>query len=277
MAFIFSSYGFSYYLFHPLLLCLFLPPDIGVENFDGIIHWRTDRARQLCSLRILKNLNNPIQHLFHFHSTWRNCSLAGDQHVGLLRINYPSDSRLHGEVRWQQTTNQPEREQAGITACSFSPETCKYYRLVSALPVSGRLVDFYYKQIIVLTHNVWYFSLEFWVSIHSAEQRKNLEAQTGFKLTAINLETSCLNLPNQVSWDASLKCRILTYPTGFQGGSVVKNPPAMQEMWVWSLGREDFPGEGKGKLLHYSCLENPMDRRAWHVTAPGVAKELDMT
>ena len=26
---------------------------------------------------------------------------------------------------------------------------------------------------------------------------------------------------------------------GFWGGSVVKNPPAMQEMWVQSLGRED--------------------------------------
>ena len=26
---------------------------------------------------------------------------------------------------------------------------------------------------------------------------------------------------------------------GFPGGSVVKNPPAMQEMQVWSLGQED--------------------------------------
>ena len=26
---------------------------------------------------------------------------------------------------------------------------------------------------------------------------------------------------------------------GFPGGSVVKNPPAKQEMWVRSLGRED--------------------------------------
>ena len=27
---------------------------------------------------------------------------------------------------------------------------------------------------------------------------------------------------------------------GFPGGSVVKNPPAMQETWVQSLGREDL-------------------------------------
>ena len=31
---------------------------------------------------------------------------------------------------------------------------------------------------------------------------------------------------------------------GFPGGSVVKNPPAMQEMWVRSLGREDALEEG---------------------------------
>ena len=31
---------------------------------------------------------------------------------------------------------------------------------------------------------------------------------------------------------------MLSLPTrGFPGGSVGKNPPAMQEMWVWSLGR----------------------------------------
>ena len=24
-----------------------------------------------------------------------------------------------------------------------------------------------------------------------------------------------------------------------------------------------FPGEGNGNLLQYSCLENPMDGRAW--------------
>ena len=262
-------------LFHPLL-CLFLLPDIGAENFDGIMYWRTARARQHCSLRILKSLNNPIQHLFH--STWRNCSLAGDQHVGLLTINYPSDSRQHGEVREHQgqSTNQPEREQARITARSFSPETCKYYRLASVLLMSGRLVDFYYKQIIVLTHNVWYFSLEFWVLIHSTEQRKNLEAKTCFKLIVVDLEASCLGPTKSGELRCKFERRILTYPTGFPGGSGVKNPPSMQEVRVWSHGREDSPGEGNGNLLHYSCLENSMDRRAWHITVPGVARESDM-
>ena len=29
-------------------------------------------------------------------------------------------------------------------------------------------------------------------------------------------------------------------PLGFLGGSVVKNPLAKQETWVWSLGQEDY-------------------------------------
>ena len=52
---------------------------------------------------------------------------------------------------------------------------------------------------------------------------------------------------------------------GVPGGSVVKNPPAVQETWVRSLGLED-PLE-KGTATHsYSCLENPMDRAAWRAT-----------
>ena len=42
---------------------------------------------------------------------------------------------------------------------------------------------------------------------------------------------------------------------GFPGGSVVKNPPAMQEMqdmWVWYLGQED-PLE-EGMAAHSSIL-----------------------
>ena len=41
---------------------------------------------------------------------------------------------------------------------------------------------------------------------------------------------------------------------------LVKNPPAMRETWVRSLGWDDSPGEGKGYPLQYSGLENSMDR-----------------
>ena len=36
------------------------------------------------------------------------------------------------------------------------------------------------------------------------------------------------------------------------------------------LGRS--PGEGNGNPLHYSWLENPMDREAWRATVYGVMR-----
>ena len=37
-------------------------------------------------------------------------------------------------------------------------------------------------------------------------------------------------------------------------------------------GSGRFPGGGHGKPLQYSCLVNPMDRGAWWVRVPRVAK-----
>ena len=45
-------------------------------------------------------------------------------------------------------------------------------------------------------------------------------------------------------------------------------------MWVQPLGQEESPGGGNGNPLQYSCLENPMDRRAWW--GPRGRKESDM-
>ena len=59
---------------------------------------------------------------------------------------------------------------------------------------------------------------------------------------------------------------------GFSGGSVSKesacnsgDPGSISES-------ERSPGEGNGNPLHYSCLENPMNRGAWRATAHGVAR-----
>ena len=58
---------------------------------------------------------------------------------------------------------------------------------------------------------------------------------------------------------------------------MVKNPPANvgDVGSVPGLGRS--PGEGNDFPLHYSCLENPMDRGAWWATVHGVTKESNMT
>ena len=49
---------------------------------------------------------------------------------------------------------------------------------------------------------------------------------------------------------------------GFLGGSEVKNLPAHagDVSLIPELGRS--PREGNGNPLHYSCLENPLDRGA---------------
>ena len=68
---------------------------------------------------------------------------------------------------------------------------------------------------------------------------------------------------------AELYLIILSFP----GGSVVKNLPAMQKMWVWSQSQEDsLKILWNGTLLQYSCLGNPMDRGAQWATFHRVAK-----
>ena len=64
---------------------------------------------------------------------------------------------------------------------------------------------------------------------------------------------------------------------GFSGGSVRKNPSANAGDPGSILGLGRSPGGGNGNPLHYSCLENPMDRGAWWATVHGVPKELDRT
>ena len=51
---------------------------------------------------------------------------------------------------------------------------------------------------------------------------------------------------------------------------LVKNPPAMRETWVQSLGCEDPLQKGKAYPLQYSGLENSMD-------CPWGRKESDTT
>ena len=44
---------------------------------------------------------------------------------------------------------------------------------------------------------------------------------------------------------------------------IVKNIPASAEDLGWIPGSGRSPGEDNGYPLHYSCLENFMDRGAW--------------
>ena len=59
---------------------------------------------------------------------------------------------------------------------------------------------------------------------------------------------------------------------GFPSDSVVKNPPANAGDAGSIPGSERSPGEGNSNPPQYSCLGNPMDRRAQQSAVHGVAE-----
>ena len=58
----------------------------------------------------------------------------------------------------------------------------------------------------------------------------------------------------------------------FPGGSAGKEPACNVGDSGSIPGSGISPGEGNGNPLQYSCLENPLNRRAWWATVHGVAK-----
>ena len=55
-------------------------------------------------------------------------------------------------------------------------------------------------------------------------------------------------------------------------GQTVKNPPAMWQTWVRSLGWEHPLEEGMATHLSFLDWRTPMDRGTWWATVHGVAK-----
>jgi len=64
---------------------------------------------------------------------------------------------------------------------------------------------------------------------------------------------------------------------GFPGSSDGKESACNASNLGLISGSGRSPGEGNGNPLQYSCLENPMDRRAWWDIVHEVSKESDMT
>ena len=62
------------------------------------------------------------------------------------------------------------------------------------------------------------------------------------------------------------------YSLGFPGGSDGKKSTCNAEDAGLIPGWGRSPGGGNGTPLQYSCLENPMDGRAWWAAVHGVAK-----
>ena len=83
-----------------------------------------------------------------------------------------------------------------------------------------------------------------------------MEQSQRAELLRVRIELNCKTSASQVAL-------VVKYPLANAGdvGSIPKS------------GRS--PGEGNGNPLQYSCLENPMDRRAWWATVHGVTKSHD--
>ena len=64
----------------------------------------------------------------------------------------------------------------------------------------------------------------------------------------------------------------LQYSRATLVAQMVKNPPAIQEPWVRSLGWEDPLEEGMATHSSILAWRIPMDRGVWWATVYGVAK-----
>ena len=80
------------------------------------------------------------------------------------------------------------------------------------------------------------------------------------------IKNACsLPRPQRLSW-------LVGRAPGFPGGSDDKQSVCNAGDMGSIPGLERSPGEGNGNPLHYSCLENPMDREAWWATIHGIAQ-----
>ena len=82
---------------------------------------------------------------------------------------------------------------------------------------------------------------------------------------------AALGFPEQsTSWNWT--CSRWGFPGGSDGKESARNVGDLGS--IPRLGRSP-PGEGNGNPLHYSCLENSMDRGAWRGYSPWSSKESD--
>ena len=97
-----------------------------------------------------------------------------------------------------------------------------------------------------------------------------LQIPLGFPDSSVGKESACnAGDPSLIPGSGRSPGEGIGYPLQYSWAALVaqlvKNPPAMWETWVQSLGWGDSPGEGKSYPLQYSGLENSMDCRVHEV------------
>ena len=86
----------------------------------------------------------------------------------------------------------------------------------------------------------------------------------GFSTSSVGKESACnTGDPSLTPGSGKSTGERIGHPLQYSWASLVaqpvKNLPAMQETWVWSLGWEDFLESKIWRTLQYSGLENSMD------------------
>ena len=109
-----------------------------------------------------------------------------------------------------------------------------------------------------------------------------LFSSLGFPCSSAGKESVCNAgvpglIPGWRSFPGEGMCYPLQYPWASLVAQMVKNPPAVWETWVWSLGGKIPWRRAWQHTLWYSCLENPHGRRGLAGYSPWCCKELDMT
>ena len=103
------------------------------------------------------------------------------------------------------------------------------------------------------------------------------QGASGFLGSSAGKESSCnegdsCSIPGSGSSPREGIGKPLQYSWAFLVAQKVKNPPAMWETWVWSLGWEDPLEEGMATHFGILAWRIPMDRGAWRAIVHGVSK-----
>ena len=99
----------------------------------------------------------------------------------------------------------------------------------------------------------------------------------GFPDSSVGKETTYnAGNPSLIPGSGRLTEEGISYPLQYFGASLraqmVKNPPAMWEMWVQSLAWEDPLEEGMVTCSNTLAWRIPMDREAWWAPVHGVTE-----
>ena len=157
--------------------------------------------------------------------------------------------------------------------------SCRLFLIISVSPCSSLHLSFYCARLLMTcSHDISNFLEELSSLSHSTVFLYffALFLEKGLLMSPCCSLKLCLPLglssPFPLPFTFLLSSTVCEASSDNPGGSDSKNPPAMQEAWVRSLGCKDPLEEGMATHSSILAWRIPMDRAAWWATVHGVAK-----